>query len=79
MNAVRLIGTSLLALGFALLVTAVLIRDPVALDANIGAGILSMLGIPIGVVGIALIIADAIARAWSPKRPQSSDRSRVRR
>lgn len=68
MKIVRNLGTTLLAIGFALLVSAVLIRDPLALDANIGAGILSVAGIPIGAVGLALVIADAVSILWARSR-----------
>ena len=58
-------GTSLLTLGFAMLAIAVLIRDPLAQDANIGAGILSLVGIPIGGLGILLLLISAVI----PRRP----------
>lgn len=50
-------GTVLLALGFAMLAGAVLILDPTAPDANIGAGILAIVGVPTGSIGLALIVA----------------------
>lgn len=56
----RTAGTILLSLGFAMLTTAVLLRDPTALDANIGAGILSLIGIPVGTLGLLLTIASAV-------------------
>lgn len=53
-------GTILLILGFAMLAIAVLIRDPLALDANIGAGILSLVGIPTGGLGVLLLLIAAV-------------------
>lgn len=52
-----------------LLATAALIRDPAALDANIVAGILTLAGIPLGTLGLALTIATAVAqRRPRPRR-----------
>jgi hypothetical protein len=55
----RTIGTVLLGLGFTMLAFAALIRDPTAPDANIGAGVLNLVGIPMGTLGLAMIIAHA--------------------
>ncbi len=60
----RTVGTVLLGIGFSLLVAAILIRDPTALDANIGAGILSLLGIPVGALGLVLIALQAVRSRW---------------
>jgi len=57
---IRTVGTILLAVGFAMLAVAVLIRDPTALDANIGAGALSLVGLPIGALGLLLIVVGAV-------------------
>lgn len=56
----RTVGTVLLGIGFSMLAAAILIRDPTALDANIGAGILSLLGIPVGALGLVLIALQAV-------------------
>ncbi len=63
-------GTALLAAGFAMLVGVVLIWDPTAADANIGAGFLAMVGVPLGALGLALILAHAGYRIW--ERAQAS-------
>ncbi|RUQ98164.1 hypothetical protein [Labedella endophytica] len=60
MRALRTLGTVLLAIGFTMLAVAVLIRDPTALDANIGAGALSLVGIPLGAVGLVLVVVTAV-------------------
>lgn len=57
---IRTVGTTLLAAGFAMLAVAVLIRDPTALDANIGAGALSLVGLPLGTLGLALVLVQAV-------------------
>ncbi|MCS5735021.1 hypothetical protein [Herbiconiux daphne] len=57
---IRNVGTILLAVGFVLLAVAVLLRDPVALDANIGAGILSLAGLALGGVGLVLVVIGAV-------------------
>ncbi|RWZ67824.1 hypothetical protein ELQ92_00685 [Labedella populi] len=62
MRTLRTVGTVLLAIGFALLAMAILIRDPTALDANIGAGALSLVGIPLGTAGLVLVVVSAIVR-----------------
>jgi hypothetical protein len=59
----RTIGTVLLAVGFLALAGAWAITDPVANDANIGAGGLILLGRPAGIAGLVLIVADAVYRA----------------
>lgn len=61
-------GTVLLGVGFVMLAGAVIIRDPTAPDANIGAGILSIIGIPVGMVGLVLTIAHAAYAAWQRSR-----------
>ena len=60
----RTVGIVLLGIGFSLLAAAILIRDPTALDANIGAGILSLLGIPVGALGLVLIALQAVRSRW---------------
>lgn len=57
------IGTVLLGCGFAMLVGVVLLLDRTAPDANIGAGILAMVGVPVGTLGLLMIIAHAAFRA----------------
>ncbi|MGB4777390.1 hypothetical protein [Microbacterium sp.] len=57
---IRNLGTVLLGLGFVMLAAAALIRDPTALDANIGAGGLTLIGIPVGTLGLALTITHAV-------------------
>ncbi|WJL96627.1 hypothetical protein QSU92_05475 [Microbacterium sp. ET2] len=57
-------GAILLGLGYAMLVGVVLIWDPTAPDANIGAGILATVGVPCGALGGALILANAALRIW---------------
>ena len=52
---IRTLGIILLALGFVTLASAALMRDPVALDANIGAGALTLFGIPAGILGLILM------------------------
>lgn len=65
---IRNLGTILLALGFVMLASAALIRDPVALDANIGAGILTLFGIPTGVLGLVLIAGHNVHLTWRQSR-----------
>jgi len=65
---IRSLGTILLALGFVMLASAALIRDPTALDANIGAGLLTLVGIPLGGLGLALTIVHDVYRAWRRRR-----------
>jgi multisubunit Na+/H+ antiporter MnhG subunit len=72
---IRNLGTILLGLGFVMLASAALIRDPTALDANIGAGVLTLVGIPVGTLGLALTVTHAVYRAWHRRR---GDRSRRR-
>ncbi|MFB2597440.1 hypothetical protein ACEXQE_06585 [Herbiconiux sp. P17] len=57
---IKNVGTALLALGFVLLAAAVLVRDPVALDANVGAGILSLAGLTVGALGLVLVVIGAV-------------------
>lgn len=61
---IRHLGTILLGSGFMMLVGAVLLWDPTAQDANIGAGILSIVGVPVGAIGLALTLAHAAYAAW---------------
>ncbi|AZC13008.1 hypothetical protein [Microbacterium sp. ABRD28] len=62
------IGTVLLGCGFAMLVGVVLLLDPTAPDANIGAGILAMVGVPVGTLGLVLIIGHALFRTFKTVR-----------
>ena len=71
---IRNIGTILLGLGFLMLATAALIRDPTALDANIGAGALTLIGIPVGSLGLVMIIAHEGYAAWRQRRDRSAAR-----
>lgn len=71
---IRTLGVILLALGFVMLASAALIRDPTALDANIGAGALSLIGIPVGTLGLFLTAASAVYLTW---RERSGDRASV--
>jgi len=64
---IRYAGTILLGLGFAMLAGAVLLWDPTAPDANIGAGILSIIGLPVGAIGLALTIAQVAYAMWERK------------
>lgn len=64
----RNIGTVLLGLGFTMLAIAALIRDPTAPDANIGAGGLTLIGIPVGTLGLAMIIAHEGYAVWRHHR-----------
>src|SRR5690554_917861 len=61
---IRAMGTVLLGIGFVALATAAFIRDPAALDANIGAGVLALVGVPLGAVGLTLTIAGGAYEAW---------------
>ncbi len=61
---VRNVRTVLLGAGFAMLAGAALIHDPTALDANIGAGVLILVGIPTGALGLAMMILGAAYQAW---------------
>ncbi|MGO2520860.1 MAG: hypothetical protein ACTH8F_12115 [Microbacterium sp.] len=65
---IRNLGTILLGLGFVMLASAALMRDPTALDANIGAGVLTLVGIPVGTLGLALTVAHDIYRMWHRRR-----------
>ena len=68
----RTIGTILLAIGFLMLAVAWAITDPFADDANIGAGGLILLGRPAGVLGLVLLIVDALVR-FSRRRRATRD------
>lgn len=59
----RSVGTVLLALGFLALSTSVLVRDPTAPDANIGAGLLDMVGIVTGATGLLALISARFTRS----------------
>ena len=61
---IKLIGTILTATGFLALATATLIRNPLTPDANIGAGILSLIGLPSGAVGLLLLTTVVIGSAF---------------
>lgn len=76
---IRAIGTVLLGIGFVALSTAAFIRDPAALDANIGAGVLTLVGIPLGAVGLVLAIAGGAYEAWGMRgrRRRGAMRKRV--
>ncbi len=56
----RTLGPVLTAIGFLALAAAILIRDPTALDANIGAGILSSVGLVVGTLGLVLTAVGAV-------------------
>ncbi|SEN92790.1 hypothetical protein [Cryobacterium luteum] len=49
---ITIAGISLLAVGFAVLAGALLIYDPAASDAIIGAGLLKLTGLPFGILGL---------------------------
>jgi len=53
-------GITLLTLGFVALATLAWIYDPTALDANIGAGFLKIVGIPLGLLGLLLLLIDGV-------------------
>jgi hypothetical protein len=55
----RSAGTPLLAVGFALLAGALLIVDPAASDAHIGAGYLTLTGLPLGTLGLTFVVIQA--------------------
>lgn len=72
---IRTLGTILLALGFVMLASAALIRDPTALDANIGAGALTLFGIPAGILGLILMAGHGVHLTWRQSRgAPASDR-----
>jgi peptidoglycan/LPS O-acetylase OafA/YrhL len=71
---VRRTGTILLVIGFAMLVFAAVIRDPTALDANIGAGGLTLIGIPVGALGCVFLVGDLIATLAHRRRESSTRR-----
>lgn len=68
---IRKAGTILLGVGFVFVALAALIRDPVALDANIGAGGLLLVGIPVGAFGLVMTIGGAVYEWWSTKARRS--------
>ncbi len=70
---IRKAGTILLGIGFVLVTVAALIRDPVALDANIGAGVLLLVGIPLGGFGLAMTVGGAVHETWAGKARRTSE------
>ncbi len=72
---IRNLGIILLGLGFVMLAIAALMRDPTALDANIGAGALTLFGIPVGALGLVLTITSAIYLTWRRRRGGRASRS----
>ncbi|PPG38143.1 hypothetical protein [Pseudoclavibacter sp. RFBA6] len=54
------LGTVLLAVGFLALAGAHLITDPTALDANIGAGFLTIVGLITGATGLLVSVIGAL-------------------
>jgi hypothetical protein len=69
---IRKAGTILLGIGFVFVAVAALIRDPVALDANIGAGGLLLVGIPVGAFGLVMTIGGAVYEGWSTRARRAS-------
>lgn len=67
---IRRVGTFFLAAGFLMLAAAALIRDPTALDANIGAGALTLVGIPAGVLGLVVMTGHVLYVSWRESRPR---------
>ena len=67
---IRKVGVTFLGAGFLMLAVAVLIRDSTALDANIGAGVLSLVGIPVGVLGLAVTAGHALYMSWRERKPR---------
>lgn len=65
----RTVGTILLLIGFVTLAGAWAINDPHAPDANIGAGILILIGYPVGAVGIVLLLLDLGTTLWRRNKP----------
>lgn len=63
----RTVGTALLALGFLALATSVLIRDGSAPDANIGAGLLALGGLPVGTLGLVLVVVGGFRARWGAR------------
>ena len=57
------LGTILLAAGFVMLAVAVTVIDVTAADANIGAGILVVVGTPVGIAGLLGIVVGVLTRA----------------
>lgn len=56
----RRAGTMLLAAGFVALSAAAFVRDPTALGADIGAGILTMIGLVTGGIGLITLLVSAV-------------------
>lgn len=54
------LGTVLLAIGFLALAGAHLVTDPTALDANIGAGFLIIVGLVTGAAGLLVSVIAAL-------------------
>ena len=65
---IRKLGTVLLGTGFLMLAGAALIRDPTALDANIGAAFLTFLGLPVGALGLLVIVVHSLYMLWRKKQ-----------
>lgn len=59
---IKTAGLSLLVVGYLSLAAAALIRDETAPDANIGAGLLTLLGLPAGALGLVLLVVATLAR-----------------
>lgn len=69
---IKAIGAGLTAIGFTALAASTLLRDPAELDANIGAGILAMIGIPVGSIGVLTMIITTLvsmAHTRGQRRP----------
>lgn len=65
------VGTILLAAGFVMLAIAVTMIDVTAADANIGAGILVVVGTPVGIAGLLGIIVGVLTRVSGRPSPAS--------
>lgn len=66
------LGTILLAAGFVMLAVAVTVIDVTAADANIGAGILVVVGTPVGIAGLLGIVVGVLTRAGGRPAQSSS-------
>lgn len=67
---IRRAGNFFLGAGFLMLATAALIRDPTALDSNIGAGALTLVGIPAGGIGLVMVTGHVVYASWRESRPR---------
>jgi hypothetical protein len=65
---IRSLGTVMLGVGFVMLAVVVVFRDPTALDANIGAGFLVLVGVPVGTIGLLLTAGHAAYAAIVGRR-----------